>query len=211
MLRLVAKRIAIGVSILEAEDAVVAIDNALSSSRVARQSRVPDWMDIAGAHRLAYLKMRRAALQRAGPAARNRLQSLRGRERRSRLGRTPRTLPVLDFLARHQTAQGQALNERREPLFVVAHPQIVDRRDAFQIVAREAQFAGGPHGKGQRQHPPLPPRVKHGLVLFHFDRAQAVHAAHVVNAVHAWPPDLGGATLATPIIESLVTSAASSA
>src|SRR5262245_12627116 len=106
MLRLGAKRMATGVRVLEAVDAVVAFDNALSSSRIARQSRVPGWMDIPGAHALACLKMRRTALRPGLPSARDELRNLRGRESRSRLGRTARTLAGLDFLACYQTAPG---------------------------------------------------------------------------------------------------------
>ena len=52
--------------------------------------------------------------------------------------------------------------------------------------------------------------MKHGLVLLVFDGAHAVHAAHVVDAVHAAPPAGDNVTFATPTIASRVTSAASS-
>src|SRR5262249_14967515 len=57
--------------------------------------------------------------------------------------------------------------------------------------------------------PGLPSFVKDGLVLFVADRPHSVHSAHVVYAVHAFAPP-GAATLAVPIIEFRVTSAASS-
>ena len=67
----------------------------------------------------------------------------------------------------------------------------------------------GAHRARHREHPRLPGRVKHRLVLLVLDRAHAVHAAHVMHAVHARLPSPGGATLATPIMASRVTSAAS--
>jgi hypothetical protein len=119
---------AIGVRVLEAEDAVVAFDNALSSSRVARQSCVPDWMDIAGAHALACLKMWRASLRPGFPTARDQLRNLRGRERRSRLGRPARTLASLEFLACYQPIGKVALWGRQiAHALVAAHARIVHR------------------------------------------------------------------------------------
>src|SRR5438445_5809763 len=47
------------------------------------------------------------------------------------------------------------------------------------------------------------------LVLFTLNRPHVLHAAHVVHAVHGRTPG-GSGTLATPIMASRVTSAASS-
>ena len=60
----------------------------------------------------------------------------------------------------------------------------------------------------QGVYSPLPSRVKDRLVLLVLDRTHAVHAAHVMNAIHCLPP-CGKVTLATPIMASRVTSAAS--
>src|SRR5665213_265752 len=72
--------------------------------------------------------------------------------------------------------------------------------------------AGVAHGALHRQHAALPRRVEHRLVRFNLDLAKAVHAAHVVNAVHhctllsSWS-GLSGTPV--PIIESRVTRSAS--
>jgi hypothetical protein len=51
--------------------------------------------------------------------------------------------------------------------------------------------------------------MEHRLIGGIRDRAEAVHAAHVVDAIHGRIP--GGRAWATPIIASRVTSVASSA
>src|SRR5262245_58275799 len=60
-----------------------------------------------------------------------------------------------------------------------------------------------------RIHAAFPRRMKYGFVLLSLNRTHALHSTHVMNAVHGLPPD-GTDTLATPIIESRVTRAASS-
>src|SRR5580700_3369161 len=59
------------------------------------------------------------------------------------------------------------------------------------------------------KHTAFPRMVKYGFVLFALDRTHILHTAHVVDSVHGLLL-AGGATLATPIIESRVTRAASS-
>src|SRR5258707_2998004 len=49
--------------------------------------------------------------------------------------------------------------------------------------------------------------MKHRLVQLGFDLAKAVHAAHVVHAIHRQPPGFLGNPV--PIMESRVTSSAS--
>src|SRR5436190_1469443 len=72
--------------------------------------------------------------------------------------------------------------------------------------------AGVAHGALHRQHAAFPLGVKRRLVRFDLDLAEAVHAAHVVNAVHyraplwVWP-GLSGRPV--PIMESRVTRSAS--
>ena len=68
--------------------------------------------------------------------------------------------------------------------------------------------AGVTHGALHREHAPFPSLMERRLVGLDFDFAEAVHPAHVVDAVgHARSADLGKPV---PIIESRVTSAASS-
>ena len=57
------------------------------------------------------------------------------------------------------------------------------------------------HGEHEREHAALPAGVERRLVGLGHDRPEAVHAAHVVRAVHSTP---------VPIIASRVTSPASS-
>src|ERR1700712_4601666 len=63
------------------------------------------------------------------------------------------------------------------------------------------------HGALHRQHAALPGRLEWRVPLFDLDLAEAVHAAHVVNAVHHFAPGLSGSPV--PIIESRVTRSAS--
>src|SRR5713226_7125372 len=120
-------------------------------------------------------------------------------------------LAALD-LRRCRNARAQKLTEHaRDPSFVVAHAQVVGRRQKLNRMTRRVEIrsapACSPH-PGQRIDPTLPGGVKDGLVLLVFDGAHAVHPAHVVDAVHAAPPAGGSVTFATPTIESRVTSAA---
>ena len=55
----------------------------------------------------------------------------------------------------------------------------------------------------------LPAVVEHGLVRLGLDGAEAVHPAHIVNAVHRLAPGPSAATSAVPIMLSRVTRAAS--
>src|ERR1700680_5007629 len=76
--------------------------------------------------------------------------------------------------------------------------------------ARVSHFrtpATHPHGTAHRQDATFPLGVKHRLVRLGFDLAEAVHAAHVMNAIHDGAPGVLGKPV--PIIESRVTSSAS--
>src|SRR5215510_9860245 len=64
------------------------------------------------------------------------------------------------------------------------------------------------HGSLHSEHAALPRSVKHRLVLFDLDFAEAVHAAHIVHAVHQ-RFSLGFLGRPVPIMESRVTSSAS--
>ena len=91
-------------------------------------------------------------------------------------------------------------------MLVVAGGQVFGGR---HLLAREAPHVDVPlaqkaGGERDGEGPPLPLAVEDGLVALDLHRAEAVHAAEVVGAVHAF-------TWATPIIASRVTSAASCA
>src|SRR6516225_1692386 len=64
------------------------------------------------------------------------------------------------------------------------------------------------HCPSHREDAPFPFIVKHRLVLFLYDRAHAVHTAHVMYAIHAALPAFDTETFATPTIASRVTSSA---
>ena len=81
--------------------------------------------------------------------------------------------------------------------------------DATEAIL-ELGFSGA-QGVAHREEACLPAVVKDRLVRFRDDLAEAVHAPHVVDAVHRRAPLAGKATFATPIMESRVTSSASSA
>src|SRR5207253_1956726 len=111
----------------------------------------------------------------------------------------------------HEAALGDKCDESGEPLFVIAHAQIFGRGDDLPRVARGVDIPLAPesHGAHHGQHASFPARMEYRLVLFVLNGAHAVHAAHVVHAVHALAPAGGSVTLATPIMASRVTSAAS--
>src|SRR5207244_13086037 len=66
-----------------------------------------------------------------------------------------------------------------------------------------------PRADAPREGTPLAPLDEYVLPRCARDRPHPVHAAHVVDAVHLRDPLVGGVTVATPIIESRVTSWAS--
>ena len=66
------------------------------------------------------------------------------------------------------------------------------------------------HGKRQRKSAPLPIGVKWRLAVLTHDRAEILHTAHVVDAVHAACLVSADFGKPVPIIESRVTSEASS-
>src|SRR5579872_4780234 len=98
------------------------------------------------------------------------------------------------------------LDQPLDPFLVIAHAQILGGLNELALVTGSVYipFAPSPHGEREREGPRLPARMEHRLVFLIHDAAHAVHAAHIVDAVH------GSVTLATPTMASRVTSAASS-
>src|SRR5271165_2227901 len=124
-----------GVGIREDVDAVVSVDRANLAARVARQARVPSRMEVAGAYGLTH---REAGLHRYFSARRFTLRdrSRNGtRNKRGRgLGRAWRRLAALNFLASDQLAFDHQLDERVQPLLVVAHTKIFGCRNKLNRV-----------------------------------------------------------------------------
>src|SRR5581483_7986371 len=86
--------------------------------------------------------------------------------------------------------------ERGKPDLVVAHRQIFGR---IAVLAGEARLVDVPaarhaHGEGQGEGALLPFGMKHRLVRLRLDRAEAMHAAHVLRAVHLSPAVIPGRT-----------------
>ena len=71
-----------------------------------------------------------------------------------------------------------------------------------------AAWTKGPGGADQAPRASFPLGMERPLVFAHVDWPHAVHAAHVVDTVHAAAPR-GAETFATPTIASRVTRAAS--
>src|SRR5581483_9268087 len=177
--------------------AVDAVDHASPAAGVARQARMPHRLVAAGNHRVADGEPRRP--RRFALEAGRRLQA----------GHDPVGQRGI-FLARHLFVrvldevghagldlpgrQDPLLHEqhlvRRQPALVVPRGQVFARVHPFRAVAllvdrpqaeRPAQAADG-------QDDLLPVGVEDGLVLLARDRTEALHPAHVVDAVHAVPP-----------------------
>src|SRR5881409_3073723 len=92
----------------------------------------------------------------------------------------------LEFLRCREAAFDEALLQSQKPTFVIRSAEI---SNWWQLFLREARMVDTPgtgveHGSLHSEDPPLPRSVKHRLVFFDLDFAEAVHAAHVVHAVH---------------------------
>jgi len=113
---------------------------------------------------------------------------------------------AFDFLARDEPCLNRDVDQSREPSLVVAHPQILARRENFGLIAVSGRCVQCPPN---REHPALPVSVEHGLVFLVMGRAHVLHTAHIMNTIHVEDSSAGFVTLAVPIIESRLTHAAS--
>src|SRR5260370_18795448 len=169
-------------------------------------------MDVARTHARASSKARgRGYMRGCGRALRNKQVRLLNGECWNRNGCAWSRLAGIELLGRDEAALRQQHKKRRKLPLVVAHAQVVGGRNKLYLMASHVNvpFAPGAHRAPQREPPAFPLLVKYRLVLLFLNGAHAMHAAHVVHAVHAETPASGGATFATPTIESRVTSAAS--
>src|SRR5271166_3310234 len=110
----------------------------------------------------------------------------------------------------------------------VLHDEVLEAQYPFPVVAAAEIDVGGKllagkpadvdvpqaertHGAVHRERAAFPRRVEHRLVRFRLNRAEALHAAHVVDAVHvpALASSAGVSASPVPIMELRVTSAAS--
>src|SRR4029077_9046330 len=90
-----------------------------------------------------------------------------------------------------------------QPFLVIARAQIIFRRHLLDAEARlvDVPLAPGAAGAGEGEDAAFPRLVEDRLVLLALDRAESVHPAHVVDAVHRFAP-AGTLTRATPIMAS---------
>ena len=109
-----------------------------------------------------------------------------------------------------KSARDDHVVEPQRPFAVIRRGQINVRRQRFDA---GAAFVDGPgadraHGAVERQAATFPGGVEDRLVLLGLDFAEAVHAAHVVDAVHQ-ATSLASLGRPVPIMQSRVTSVAS--
>src|SRR6266851_1697674 len=210
MLRLLAEVVSVGVR--KDKYAVVAVDDAELSARVAREARMTHGMNVARTHALARLEARRNRHVTAGRHTfRNQRRRLLNSERRGGNAIARSRLAGFELFGRDEACLRQQHKKRRKLPLGVTHAQVFSRRDKLYLVTGNVNVPLAPcaHCAPQREHAPFPALVQRQLVFLFLDSAHILHAAHIVDAVHAETPACGGATLPTPTIESRVTSAAS--
>src|SRR5580698_8249287 len=119
-------------------------------------------------------------------------------------------MPRFEFVGADQAFLDQEIFKPHRPFFVVRAVEIDVRRQAFDAVAGLIDSPDPRVTKGaiKRHRAAFPWGMEHWLVLLRLNLAEAVHAAHVVNAVHhAASCAFFGKPV--PIMQSRVTSAAS--
>ena len=114
-------------------------------------------------------------------------------------------LAARKLLRRNHPGFQQGLLGDVDPLLVVGLRQIEIRPQRLAQIAEpvDGKTGGEGHDLQKTTGPALPRLMKRRLVALGVDRAEAVHAAQVVDRVHL------AETLPTPIMELRVTSAAS--
>src|SRR6516165_1335981 len=114
-----------------------------------------------------------------------------------------------DFVRADKALVDQEIFETEQPFLVVGAGEIDMRRQGLAIETGRVDVEGArsPQRAHHRQHAALPFRVEHRLIGLRLDLAKAVHAAHVVHAIHDGAPGVFGKPV--PIMESRVTRSAS--
>src|SRR6516164_850500 len=144
-----------------------------------------------------------------GPSAGDHRRDLISGKRRDRLGGARCRPRAFELCAGDETAFFQEHDESREPFLVIAHVQILGRRDALARMATgiDVPFPTSSGGDIERVSVGFPALVEHRLVGFGRYRPHPVHPAQIVHAVHAGSPAKD--TLPVPIMASRVTNSAS--
>jgi hypothetical protein len=167
-------------------------------------------MNIARAHPIAnFESCGRARLPVVGPAAQRLLENGRSKLALKRCARPPR-MSCRDFVILHIAALDQSLLHGDRPALVVGGAEVNERVQRLLRMTKGIDRPGARIAKRalQGHNAAFPGRVKRGLVRLRLDFAEAVDAAHIVDAVHQ-PMSFGFLGRPMPIMQSRVTSALS--
>src|SRR3569623_3208782 len=173
--RSVAPRLAVG----EAEDAAHGMNETALPAGIARQAGMAGRVHVARDDGVTDFEARGDSVFRhAGrSAAFDRRPDFGSGQRRSHDGGHAR----FEHAMPHQHGMAGAI-----PELVIARFEILDWWNALDLAAEVIVIGADRHGdaKGEREHPPLPFGMEDGLIPLAFDRAEAIHAAHVMDRVH---------------------------
>src|SRR5690348_13231331 len=189
------------VRVREHENPVMPVDDPFPAPRVARQARVADGVDLASADAVTHFEACfgirfRTSVTRS---LRNSRRQVRNCEWRPCLLGTGCGLAGVDLLLCHESMLHQQSDVPHQPSLVIAHAQIIGRGELLDRVTASVNVPLFPRTDRAINcvDPALPFFVEYGLVFVMLNRAHPVHPAHIMNAVHGFPPP-GAATLATP-------------
>src|SRR5215470_7174958 len=211
MLGMLAEKSGVGVG--KDEYTMIAPDGARFVASITRKARVRGGIDIECANFLPGLETwRDGEITFDGHAFGNKSFSFFDRECGSGGGSVGGGCATLQFFGSDKFVFDEHFEKCDELALVVAEAKIIDRRDKFDGVTAgiDVPFAPSPHGASQGEDAPLPGVMEDRLVGLGFYRAHVLHAAHVMDAIHFVSAFAGDETFVTPIMESRVTSAASS-
>src|SRR5215471_2775460 len=115
-----------------------------------------------------------------------------------------------DLVGFDEAALNEQFHGAQKPSLVVRAGQIDRRRKQFDAIAVhiDSPYTERTNGAAHRQHATFPSLMKGRLVRLGIDLTEAIHAAHVVNAVHQ-ATSLGLFGKPVPIMQSRVTRLAS--
>src|SRR3984957_4952025 len=179
-------------------------------ARVAWEAGVGLGVNVFGAHAVAGLEAGRGFGRAAERAARQRVGHVGGGELAlERLARA-QSMAGFDLIGAGQAELDDEVFQPHRPFPVIGAGQINVRRQALDAEAGlvDGPDAGVAHGAVERERAAFPRRVKYRLVRLGLDFAKAVHAAHVVDAVH-YETSFGFFGRPVPIMQSRVTRLAS--
>src|SRR4051794_32925961 len=201
-----------GVRVRVRVDAMVVEDDPGLPPCVARQPGVTGRVHIAGTHAISHLEQRAdcRVITRWNSAG-NPTRTLR-RHSGTGLSRSRRGLPGFEFLQGDEPLLDDLLFQNRKPFLVIAHAQIVRRRQKFNVMPPcvDVRFLERSHSAVHGIHPGFPPGMKNRLVPLVPDWAHSLYSTQVMHAVHAAPWLPGTYAFATPTMASRVTRPASS-